>query len=259
MRILRLIACALLFVACVAQAHGGEVVPLIAAASDLRYAMDEIAAQFQRSTGRAVKLSYGSSGNYYRQIQQGAPFELFMSADEAFVLKLHDAGKLEDKGRLYAIGRIVLYAPQGARWSVDSQLEGLRAALGEKRIQRFAIANPEHAPYGRAAEQALRKLGLWDRLRSHLVYGENVSQAGQFAMSGSAQGGLFAYSLALAPGVAKKGSYVVVPDNLHDPLRQRMALIKGAGPAARALYDYLQQPAARAIFERYGFMKPSEP
>ena len=118
------------------------------------------------------------------------------------------------------------------------------------------MANPEHAPYGRAAEQALRKLGLWDGLQGKLVLGENVSQAAQFAASGSTQGGIFAYSLALAPVVAQQGRYILLPENLHQPLRQRMALIKGAGASARAFYAYLQQPAARKVLEQYGFAVP---
>jgi molybdate transport system substrate-binding protein len=181
-----------------------------------------------------------------------------MSADEGYVLRLYDAGKLRDKGVLYAVGRIVVFAPRGATWHADAKLDGLRAALAAGTIQRFAIANPEHAPYGRAAEQALRKLGLWERMQPYLIYGENVSQAAQFASSGSAQGGVFAYSLALAPGMAAQGAYALIPENLHDPLRQRMALTRTASAAARALYEYLQQPAARAIFDRYGFMKPTD-
>jgi molybdate transport system substrate-binding protein len=239
-------------------ARSTDAPPLVAAASDLRFAMDDIAAQFQRDTGRMVKMSYGSSGNYYRQIQQGAPFDLFMSADESYVLRLYDAGKLQDKGVLYAVGRIVVFAPRGATWHADTKLDGLRAALAAGTIQRFAIANPEHAPYGRAAEQALRKLGLWGAMQPHLIYGENVSQAAQFASSGSAQGGMFAYSLALAPGMAAQGAYALVPERLHDPLRQRMALTRTASAGARALYEYLQQPVARAIFDRYGFIKPTD-
>jgi len=243
---------------CLSSAAAAETPPVVAAASDLRFAMEEIATQFQRESGRAVKLSFGSSGNYYRQIQQGAPFELFMSADESYVLRLADAGKTQDSGVLYAVGRIVLFAPRGASWQVDAPMEGLRAALAANRIQRFAIANPEHAPYGRAAEQALRKAGLWTAIQPHLVLGENVSQAAQFAGSGSTAGGIFAYSLALAPNLAGRGSYVLIPETLHEPLRQRMALVKGAGSTARALYAYLQQPAARAILKRYGFALPGE-
>lgn len=232
--------------------------PTIAAASDLKFALEDIAARFRADTKNDVRLSFGSSGNYFRQIGQGAPFELFLSADEDFVFKLHQAGRTEDRGVLYATGRIVLFAPAGSPLQLDDKAAGLKAAIAASQIRRFAIANPEHAPYGRAAEQALRKLGLWDALQGRLVLGENVSQAAQFATGGSAQGGIFAYSLALAPGVAKLGRYVLLPEDLHSPLRQRMALVKGAGKTAQAFYAYLRQPAARGILTQYGFVLPAE-
>ncbi len=242
------------------QAHAAPAAtdsPAIAAASDLQFALEEIAARFRVEAKKEVRLSFGSSGNYFRQIGQGAPFQLFLSADENFVFQLHQAGKTADRGVLYAIGRIVLYAPQGSPLSVDEQAAGLQAAIVGNQIRRFAIANPEHAPYGRAAEQALRKLGLWNALQGKLVFGENVSQAAQFAASGSAQGGIFAYSLALSPHVARQGTYVLLPEDLHQSLRQRMVLIKGAGETARAFHAYLQQPVARKLFERYGFTLPA--
>ncbi|HEY0337997.1 MAG TPA: molybdate ABC transporter substrate-binding protein [Burkholderiales bacterium] len=233
-------------------------VPAVAAAADLKFALEEVAAQFRRASARDVKLVFGSSGNFYRQILQGAPFQLFLSADESLVFKLAHADKTEDRGRLYATGRVVMFARHGSTLKVDAQLAGLKAAIASGAIRRFAIANPEHAPYGRAAEQALRKLGLWDALRGKLVLGENVSQAAQFASSASAEGGIFAYSLALSPQIAKLGNYVLVPENLHEPLRQRVVLMKGAGATARALYEYLERPEARTIFKRYGFVLPGE-
>ena len=232
--------------------------PVLAAASDLKFAVEEIAAEFRKSAQRDIKLVFGSSGNFYRQIEQGAPFQIFLSADEDFVFKLADAGKTENRGELYATGRIVLFAPRGSALKVDDRLSGLKAAVAAGEVRRFAIANPEHAPYGRAAEQALRKLGLWESLRPRLVLGENVSQAAQFASSGSAEGGIFAYSLALSSQVAKLGSYALIPEELHRPLRQRMALLKGAGDNARAFYRYLREPSARAVFKRYGFVLPGE-
>ncbi len=237
--------------------HAQRDIPAIAAASDLQFALEEIATRFRTDTKNEVRLSFGSSGNYLRQIEQGAPFQLFLSADEDFVFRLHQAGRTEDRGLLYATGRIVLFAPRGSPLNVDQRMAGLKAELAAKRISRFAIANPEHAPYGRAAEQALRKLDLWQGLQGKLVLGENVSQAAQFATSGSAQGGIFAYSLALSPSVSRLGNYVLLPEDLHQPLRQRMVLVKGAGATARAFYAYLQQPAARKIFEKYGFVLPA--
>jgi molybdate transport system substrate-binding protein len=233
-------------------------IPAVAAASDLQFALQEIAVRFQEDTRHRVKLSFGSSGNFYRQIAQGAPFELYLSADEDYVLKLAAAGHTVDQGTLYATGRIVLFAPHGSPLTVDAQAAGLEAALTEGRIRRFAIANPDHAPYGRAARQALQSLGLWPRLETRLVLGENVSQAAQFATSGSTEGGIFAYSLALSPNVARLGSFVLLAETLHQPLRQRMVLINNAGATAQAFYRYLQQAAARAVFERYGFVLPAE-
>jgi len=233
-------------------------VPIVASASDLKFAVEQIAADFTNETRRAVKLAFGSSGNFFSQIRQGAPFQMFLSADEDLVLRLADSGRTLDRGALYATGRIVLFAPHGSLLKVDTQMSGLRAALGSGRIQRFAIANPEHAPYGRAAEQALASIGLWDAIRPRLVLGENVSQAAQFASSGSAQGGIFAYSLALAPDISKLGSYVLLPETLHRPLRQRMVLLAGAGETARGFYTYMQHPAARTVFKRYGFVLPGE-
>ena len=230
----------------------------IAAASDLKFALDEIAAAFRTQTGQSLRLSYGSSGNFMRQIAQDAPFELFLSADESFVFQLADQNRTVDRGVLYAIGRIVLFVPTGSPLQVDAQLMDLRRALTDGRLRRFAIANPEHAPYGRAAKQALTSAGLWEAVQGHLVLGENVSQAAQFAVSGSAQGGIFAYSLALAPPFAGAGRHVLIPESQHQPLRQRMVLTRKAGAVARAFFTYLQQPPARAVLRRYGFVLPGE-
>lgn len=232
--------------------------PVIAAASDLKFAVEEIAAQYRRETEREVKLIFGSSGNFFQQIRRSAPFDLYMSADEDYVLRLAALGLAADKGTLYAIGRIALIAPHGSRLAVDGRLEGLRAALNEGRITRFAIANPEHAPYGRRAAEALRRAGLWEAVRPKLVFGENVSQAAQYATSGSADGGIVAYSLALSPRISKLGTYTLIPEEWHQPLRQRMVLLKNAGAAARQFYAYLQQAPARRVFKRHGFLLPGE-
>jgi molybdate transport system substrate-binding protein len=235
-----------------------QTAPVVAAAADLKFALEEIAGNFKANTGQEVRLNFGSSGNFVSQLQQGAPFEMFLSADEGFVFQLADSGKTVDRGALYAEGRIVLFAPTNSVLKPDAQFSDLRAALADGRIQRFAIANPEHAPYGRAAEQALESQGLWDKIQPKLVLGENVSQAAQFATSGSAQGGIFAYSLALAPEVGRLGSYALIPSDWHAPLRQRMVLMRTAGVTARAFYSYVQSPPARLIFRKYGFLLPGE-
>lgn len=230
--------------------------PVIAAASDLQFAVGEIAAAFEAETGMRVRLSLGSTGNFARQIREGAPFQIFMAADEQFIADLHAEGLTRDEGTLYAVGRIVVMVPHGSSLTPDAALDDLAGMLAAERITRFAIANPAHAPYGMRAREALITRGLWDALQPFMVLGENVSQAAQFALSGNAEGGIIAYSLALAPQVAPRGSYALIPEDWHEPLRQRMALLNGAGPVAEAFYAYLMEPPARAIMERYGFVLP---
>lgn len=230
--------------------------PRVAAAADLQFALTELAAQFTSETGQRVDVVFGSSGMLARQIEDGAPFELFLSADEAFVDRLYRAGRARDGGTLYAIGRIVLFAPPGSALVPADGLSGLARLLEQGDVPRFAIANPEHAPYGRAAEHALRKHALWTPLQPALVFGENVSQAAQFATTGNAVGGIIAYSLALAPVMRDRGTYALIPAEDHAPLRQRMVLLERAGPVSERFYAYLQAPAARATLERYGFALP---
>lgn len=248
----------ILFGTIVASGVHAQETPTIAAAADLKFALEEVAAKFKAETDKEVRLNFGSSGNFARQLQQGAPFEMFMSADEGFVFQLADAGKTIDRGTLYAEGRIVLFVPKGSSVRADGQLDDVRRGIADGRIQKFAIANPEHAPYGRAAEQALRNRGLWDAIKPKLVLGENVSQAAQFAISGASQGGIFAYSLALASSVSSLGSFVLIPAEWHQPLRQRMVLMQNATPVAREFYRYVQMPAARVIFRKFGFILPGE-
>jgi molybdate transport system substrate-binding protein len=254
----RLALAALLALPLAAPAQAQTQPPLIAGAADLQFALAEVAARFRAETGQEVRLSFGSSGNITRQIEQGSPVEMFLSADEAFVFRLAEGGHTRDRGELYAIGRIVLFTPPGSPLRTEAGMEAIRAALEAGQIRRFAIANPEHAPYGRAAQQALRASGLWERLQPHLVLGENVSQAAQFALAGGSQGGIVAYSLALAPALQGRGAYALLSDSLHEPLRQRMVLTRHAGPVAERFYAFIQTPPAREIMRRYGFVLPGE-
>lgn len=232
--------------------------PVIAAANNLQFAIEELAEAFRAETGQMVRLAMGSSGNASRQIRQGAPFELFLSADEDYVLDLARDGFTRDEGIVYAIGRLAIVTPKNSPLKADGTLQDLAVALADGRLTRFAIANPEHAPYGQRAVEALRHKGLWQAIEPKLVYGENIAQAAQFALSGNAQGGLVAYALALTPQARQAGAYALVPQEYHSPLRQRMALTKKAGPAAERFYAYLQTPPARAIFRKYGFLLPGE-
>lgn len=230
----------------------------IAAAASLKNALEEVLPRFERDTGHHVRLVFGSSGNVVSQILQGAPFHVFMSADEDFVFRLADAGKTVDRGRLYAYGRIGIMVPAGSPLKADGTLQDLAAALKDGRLKQFAIANPDLAPYGMRAREALRHAGLWDAIRPHLVYGENIAQAAQFATSGSTQGGIVAQSLALAPQVAARGTFALIPQEWHAPLGQRMVLLRDAPVAARAFYDYLATAPAQEIMKRHGFEMPRE-
>jgi molybdate transport system substrate-binding protein len=259
LRIMRLrLAVLILALASAFPAFAQDGAPRIAAASDLKFALDEIVAQYKTETGKTVMPTYGSSGNFKTQIIQGAPFEMFMSADEGFVFELAEKGLTIDRGTLYAIGHLVLFAPTGANWQADLSFRDFASAFMDGRISKFAIANPAHAPYGRAAEEVLRNFNLWDVAQPKLVLGENVSQAAQFATSGSTQGGIFALSLIKAPQMAQKGRYVEIPGRYHKPLYQQMVLLKNASAEAKAFYSYVQSPPARAILKGYGFRLPYE-
>lgn len=229
----------------------------VAAASDLSFALEEIAAAFARETGHETRLTFGSSGNLARQIREGAPFDLFLSADESYVELLEKAGRTDGAGTPYAIGRIVVFAPAGSQVAVDAELAGVRSALAAGRLKRLAIANPDHAPYGRAAREALEHAGAWALARPRLALGENVSQAAQFALTGSVDAAIIAYSLVLTPAFRGKGTHALVPERMHAPLRQRMVLVKGAGIAARELYGFIGSAKARPVLERYGFGIPA--
>jgi molybdate transport system substrate-binding protein len=230
--------------------------PTIAAAANLNFAVTEIAERFARERGTPVEVVFGASGTLTRQIRDGAPFELFLAADEEFPNQLAAAGLTRDAGVVYAVGRLVIFAPNGSPLMVDARLDGLARLVKAGRAGRFAIANPEVAPYGKAGEAVLRKHGLWDAIRPHLVMGDTIAQAAQFAMTGNAIGGLVAYSLVRGPGLAGRGTYEVIPEGDHPPLRQRMVLLKRAGATASQFYTYLQGETARAIFQRHGYETP---
>ena len=228
----------------------------VAAASDLKFTLTALCQNFTKTTGQTVDLQFGSSGNLARQVAQGLPLDIFMSADENLVFSLFEAGLTPDKGALYGTGRIALILPKNSALKLPKNEAEARSGLSNQlqTVRKFAIANPEHAPYGRAAKEALQNLGLWEQLQHKLVLGDNISQATQFVTSGAAQAGITALSLALAPEVSvQSGAYWLLPATLHAPLKQRMVLLKSAQPGAKALFDYLQTPVAKDILAKYGF------
>ncbi len=236
----------------------------VAAAANLNFALNEIKDRFVRERRTPVEIVFGASGTLTRQIQDGAPFELFLAADEDFPKRLTVAGLTRGPGVVYALGRLVVFAPTGSPLTVDPRLDGLARLVkaGKGTLPaggKFAIANPDVAPYGEAAEAVLQKHGLWDDLHPQLVLGDSIAQAAQFAMTGNAIGGLLAYSLVVEPGFAQRGTYAVIPESDHLPLRQRMVLLKRASPTAMQFYNYLQGQTARDIFRRNGYGVPAEP
>jgi molybdate transport system substrate-binding protein len=257
-QVLGLLACAGLLLGSVAGTAPvrADEAPNIAAAASLRYAMDEMASRFEQQTGSAVRLSYGATGSLVHQIENGAPFALFFAADEQSVQRLAKAGRTDGAPSVFAVGRISLVAPKGSPVTVDAEMKGLAAALAAGSVQHFAIANPEVAPYGRAAREALQKSGLWAAAQPRLVLGENVGQAAQFATTGAAEAGIIAYSLVVSADIAPKVTAALIPQAWHQPINHGMALIKGADATSRAFADFVQGPEGRAILERHGFSAP---
>ena len=233
-----------------------EDTPVIAAAASVKFAIQDIAEAFYQDSGKSVRISYSSSGNLVRQIQQGAPFELFLSANAGYVAQLYQQQKTLDQGTVYALGRVALLSTKNSPVLLDGQLNGIKLALKKGQLQHFTIANPEHAPYGVAAQEVLQQLDLWQPIQPYLVFGENAAQAAQFASSGAAQAGLISYSLALTPSLQKRTRYVLIPQALHLPLQQTMVLLKHAGDTARLFFLYLQQDKAQSILSRYGYTAP---
>jgi molybdate transport system substrate-binding protein len=249
-RCLLMLSCLLVF----RSANAQEI--RVAAAADLKFALDELGTQFEKQTGRRINVSYGSSGNFFAQIQNGAPFDVLLSADIEYPRKLEVAGLAEPRTLYeYAVGRIVIWMPADAR--ADLARLGWKA-LFEPGVERIAIANPEHAPYGRAAVAALRNAGIYEQVRRRLVYGENIAQAAQFVASGSAQAGILALSLAVSPPM-REGKRWEVPANMHLPIEQGAVILKSAKDkeGAHAFLAFLKNDAARKILESYGFTLPA--
>jgi len=228
----------------------------VAAAADLKFALGELGMRYEKQSGSKIAVSYGSSGNFLAQIQNGAPFDVFLSADIEYPRKLEAAG-LAEPGTLYAyaLGRIVIWMPADTR--VDLSKLGWKALL-DPDIQKIAIGNPEHAPYGRAAVAALRNAGIYEQVRAKLVYGENIAQAAQFVASGNAQAGILALSLAISPPM-REGKRWDIPTNMHPPIEQAAVILRNAKDkdGARAFLIFLKSAEARKILESYGFSVPA--
>lgn len=227
----------------------------IAAAADLKYAMAEVVEAYRASRpGSRIEVIYGSSGKFFTQIKNGAPFDLYFSADIQYPKDLERAGLAAGPTRFYAIGRLVL-------WSLRPELA--RTALKDlprAGVRKFAIANPQHAPYGRRAKEALEREGAWTALQPKLVLGENIAHAAQFVLSGAADAGIVALSLVLSPSLKAKGAWTLIPAEWHAPLEQGYVITRRAAdnPLAHDFARFIETEPARAIMRRYGFVLPGE-
>lgn len=228
----------------------------IAAASDLNFAFKDLVVEYEKATGNRVKLTLGSSGNFYAQIQNGAPFDLYFSADIGYPRKLEEAG-LTLPGSLYryAVGRIVIWTSHESRLNVAKGFDSLR----DPAVKKVAIANPKHAPYGRAAVAAMEHAQVYAAVKDRLILGENISQAAQFVESGACDLGVIALSLALAPTMKTKGRYWEVPSDAHPPIEQGAVVLKSSKhqAAAKQFLEFLRNPTGQEIMQRYGFTLPN--
>jgi molybdate transport system substrate-binding protein len=230
----------------------------IAAAADLTYCIEELNQGYRHShPDTELKVSTGSSGNFYTQIEHGAPYDVFLSADISFPKKLVDEGFADGSTlSVYSIGRLAMWTTKPATVAVDKGIEVLR----DPNVKRIAIANPEFAPYGRAAKAALETAGLWNEIQSRLVTGENIAQTAQFVQSGNVDVGFVALSLLYTPALRNVGRYIPVDPKLYPPLQQALVLTKAGGGnnAAREYLQFLGSQEARTIFDRYGFENPAD-
>ncbi len=227
----------------------------IAAASDLKFALTDLATAYEKQSGVKLSLTFGSSGNFFAQIQNGAPFDIFFSADSDYPRKLNEAGLvLPNSADSYAVGKLVIWSPANSKLTPEKS--GWQSLL-DPAVQKIAIANPDHAPYGRAAAEALKNCGLYEKIKSKLVFGENISQAGQFVQSGNAEIGILAESLIHSPSFTS-GHAWQIPQNQYTPLLQSFVVLKTSAnkSAALAFLAYVKSPAAQTILEKYGFAKP---
>jgi molybdate transport system substrate-binding protein len=230
----------------------------IAAAADLKFALDDLIKEFEgKYPATKVNVTYGSSGNFFAQFQSGAPFDLFFSADIAYPRKLAEVGLGADDVFLYAIGRIVVWVPKDS--PVDVEKLGIKALL-DPSVRKIAVANPEHAPYGRAAVAAMKALNVYDTVASRLVYGENIAQTAQFVQSGAADVGILALSLAVAPQMRNAGRFWQVPLDAYPQMEQGGIILKSSRnlEAARAFREFVLGGHGREVLERYGFYLPGK-
>lgn len=249
-----------LFLLCALVTRGliAEETPIIAVAANFAPVTEEISRQFTTLTGKDIRISAGASGTLFRQIESGAPFEVFLSADENYVQRLYKNGLTIDNGRIYAIGILVLYIPHTSHLDYMQNTEGIIRQVILDKSCKLAIANPELAPYGMAAQQVLNRFITSNELQGRKIIGENVGQTAQFALTGTVDAAFLPYSLAITAPLQEAGHFELVPAEWYHPIKQRMVMLKDAGAVAREFYDYLGGARSKEIIKKYGYAIPEQ-
>jgi molybdate transport system substrate-binding protein len=238
----------LFFYCCISPLQAADT--QVAAASNLRHVLTALIVEFKQQTGHHINVSYAASGTLTTQIQHGAPFDMFFSADPSYILRISDEGLSEGDVINFACAQIVLFASTQSSLSLDANLIGLKSALERGELRKIAIANPMHAPYGQAAQKVLEQAKIWQKIQSQLLIAENASQALQFALSSQVDAGFVPYSDVLQPQVSSKGRYIM----LNESLPQQAVLIRGASAVAKQFLAFIQTAPARTIFRNQGFI-----
>src|SRR5271155_1283401 len=251
MNVRRLSLIAVLLVSIISQVCVAQEIT-VAAAADLQFAMQDVAARFQKETGKTVKLTYGSSGNFFQQIQNGAPFDMFFSANLDYAKKLDTAGLTEPGSYYeYAKGKIVIWVRNDSKLGLSSGMQ----VLLDPSVKKIAVANPEHAPYGQAAVAAMQNDKIYERLKDKFVLGENISQTASFVVAGAADVGIVALSLALSPNMKDKGRYVEIPAVEYPPIEQACVILLSSKnkETARQFLSFVKTAAIGDVLRSYGF------
>lgn len=238
------------------QAEADEKISIVAVSANFSPAFREIVDKFSTHTNYHIKTSVGSSGALVRQIEQGAPFELFISADEAYAGELYDKGLSDNTGRIYAVGKLVLFIPELSHINKTQDLDSIIKQIISDKTYRLAVANPDVAPYGQAAIQVLKRFTTIQMLKDRMVLGENVGQTAQFALTNSVDVAFLPYSLVISSQMNTSGHFEIIPDEWYKPINQRMVLLRNAAKPARELYKFMNSNEAKQIILKYGYSLP---
>ena len=232
--------------------------PIVAVAANFLPTLNEIVQVYKATTNQNVRLASGASGSLFRQIELGAPYDLFLSADEGYVEKLRQKGLTPDLGQVYAIGKLVLFIPERSRTNTSQELNKIIKQLVMNESLLIAIANPKLAPYGQAAKQVLGRFTQLHMLQKRLILGESVGQTAQFALTNSIDAAFLPHSLTIKNKIQSAGRSYLIPVDLYKPIKQRMVLLNHTSKPAQKFYDFLRSKKGRNIIAKHGYILPED-